>query len=82
MLFANQSSPSQRAVQNEELLLLAEALNRLSPQQKEAIILHHLHDWTITEVAGHLGRSPSAVAGLLHRGLKALRQLLAEKESG
>jgi RNA polymerase sigma-70 factor, ECF subfamily len=77
-LAAEQSSPSQQAANNEELLRLAEALPRLPDAQREAVILHHLQGWTLAELAGHLGRSEPAVAGLLHRGLKKLRELLGE----
>jgi RNA polymerase sigma-70 factor (ECF subfamily) len=79
-LAAEQSSPSQRAERNEELLRLAEALDVLPEAQREALTLHHLHNWTLEEVGRHLGRSPTAVAGLIKRGLKQLRLLLQEHE--
>jgi RNA polymerase sigma-70 factor (ECF subfamily) len=75
-LAADHSSPSGRAVRNEDLLRLADALGALPPQQREAIVLHHLQRWTLAEVAAELDRSEAAVAGLLHRGLKRLRELL------
>jgi DNA-directed RNA polymerase specialized sigma24 family protein len=42
------------------------------------IELHHLRGQTLAEVAAALGTTRPAVAGLLHRGLKKLRQLLAK----
>jgi RNA polymerase sigma-70 factor (ECF subfamily) len=72
-LAADQSSPSQRAERNEQLLRLADALTELPDAQREAVALHYLQGWTVAEVAGHLGRSSTAVVGLLHRGLKQLR---------
>ena len=39
-------------------------------------MLHHLQGATLAQVAQQLDRSPAAVAGLLHRGLKQLRELL------
>ena len=36
----------------------------------------HLQGQALAEVASGLRRSPAAVAGLLHRGLKQLRELL------
>jgi DNA-directed RNA polymerase specialized sigma24 family protein len=42
--------------------------------------LHHLQGQSLSEVAGHFGRSPAAVAGLLHRGLKKLKELLGQLE--
>lgn len=75
-LAAGESSPSVRAVRNEELLRLSDALMALPEGQREAVMLHHLQGWTLTEVATRLGRSDAAVAGLLHRGLRRLRELL------
>ena len=75
-LAAAQSSPSQQAVGNEELLRLSDALLALPEAQREAIVLHHLQDWTLGEVAEHLERTDAAVAGLLHRGLRRLRELM------
>jgi RNA polymerase sigma-70 factor (ECF subfamily) len=80
-LAAQQSSPSQRADRNEQLLRLAEAMEALPEAQREALTLHHLHDWTLEDVGRHLGRSPAAVAGLIKRGLKQLRLLLLEPQA-
>jgi DNA-directed RNA polymerase specialized sigma24 family protein len=38
--------------------------------------MRHLQDRSVTEVGQLMGRSPAAVAGLLRRGLKALRELM------
>jgi RNA polymerase sigma-70 factor (ECF subfamily) len=75
-LAAAQSSPSGQAVRNEELLSLADALLALPAGQREAVVLHHLQGWTLNEVAAQLDRTDAAVAGLLHRGLRRLRELL------
>jgi RNA polymerase sigma-70 factor (ECF subfamily) len=81
MLAAAQSSPSQRAVRNEDLLRLADALARLPESQRQALVLHHLQGFSLKETALTLGRADAAVAGLLHRGLKLLRELmLAEND--
>jgi RNA polymerase sigma-70 factor (ECF subfamily) len=79
-LAAEQSSPSEQAIKNEQLLQLAEALTQLPDAQREVVVLHHLQGWTLAELAAHLGRSEPAVAGLLHRGLDKLRTLLREQE--
>jgi RNA polymerase sigma-70 factor (ECF subfamily) len=79
-LAADQSSPSQRAEQAEQALRLAEALEQLPEAQREALILQHWQGLSLAEIGEHLGRSPEAVAGLLKRGLKQLRQLLRESE--
>jgi RNA polymerase sigma-70 factor (ECF subfamily) len=77
-LVADQSSPSERAARHDELLRLAAALARLSDEQRLAIELHHLQGRPLAEVAAELGRSKGAVAALLFRSVKKLRQLLAE----
>ena len=68
------------ASQNEQLLRLAAALARIPDAQREAVVLHHLQEWPLAEVAEQLGRSESAVAGLLHRGLKSLRRMLEDSK--
>ena len=75
-LTADQSSPDERAERNEELLRLAAALDRLPEAQRQAVELHYLRGWRLEEIAGHLGRGKSAVAGLLHRALDNLREFL------
>ena len=77
-LAADQSSPSESVERHEQLLLLAGALAQLPQDQREAVTLHHLQGWSLAELAKHLGRSEAAVAGLLHRGFKRLRELLHE----
>jgi RNA polymerase sigma-70 factor (ECF subfamily) len=76
MLAAPPSSPSQRAVRNEDLLRLADALTRLPEAQREAIVLHHLQGCTLSETARSIGKTDAAVAGLLHRGLRKLREIM------
>ncbi len=70
------SSPSHHAARAEDLVRLADALARLPDAQREAVVLHHLHGHPLAETARRLGRTDAAAAGLLHRGLKKLRELL------
>ncbi len=72
-----QSSPEQKAERNEELLHLANSLATLPEDQRQALELHHLKGLTLAEVGGVMGRSKEAVAGLLFRGIKRIRQCLA-----
>jgi RNA polymerase sigma-70 factor (ECF subfamily) len=78
LLGVKQASPSQQAVQQEDLLRLAEALNQLPDDQRAAVELHHLEGRTLAETAEALGRSRSAVASLVFRGLRNLRRMLDE----
>ncbi len=79
-LATEQSSPSAVAEKNERLLRLAEALEQLPEAQREAVVLHHLRGLSLAELANHLERSEGAAAGLLHRGIKRLRELLRDLE--
>jgi len=79
-LASEQSSPSQQAQRNEQLLRLAHVLTGLPEAQREALVLHYWQGWTTTEIGRRLDRSPAAVAGLLKRGLKELRAHLLDPE--
>lgn len=79
-LTADQSSPSQQAMQGEQSLRLAAALEQLPEAQREALILQHWQGLSLAEIGAHLGRSPTAIAGLIKRGLKQLRHLMRESE--
>jgi RNA polymerase sigma-70 factor (ECF subfamily) len=75
-LAADQPSPSDQVVRQEQLLRLAEALAGLPEDQRAAVELHYLHEESVAEIATHMGRTRPAVAGLLRRGLQRLRENL------
>ncbi len=77
-LVSLQSSPSQKAVKQEDLLRLSQALTELPEAQREVIVLHHLQGQKLAEVAAEMDRSEAAVAGLLFRGLRTLHTLLGD----
>lgn len=72
-------SPSEVAMKGEEIRALAAALERLEPAQREAVELRYLQDRSLNDSASLMGRSESAVAALLHRGLVKLKQELRRK---
>jgi RNA polymerase sigma-70 factor, ECF subfamily len=75
-LVSEQSSPSQRAEQDEQAMLLVKALAKLPDAQREALLLKHCQGWSLADIGRHLERSPTAVASLLQRGLRQLREHL------
>ncbi len=74
---SQESSPSQRAERNEDVLRLANAVARLPDAQRLAVELHYWQGWSLPEIGAYLDRSATAAAGLLHRGLVALRAELS-----
>jgi RNA polymerase sigma-70 factor (ECF subfamily) len=78
LLAAEQSSPSERAARHEQGVRLAAALAELPEAEREALVLHHLEGRPVEEVARAVGRSRAAVAGLIRRGLRKLRERLCE----
>jgi RNA polymerase sigma-70 factor, ECF subfamily len=74
-----QSSPQERAERDEQLVLLAESLATLPDAQQEAIVMHHLHGLSVSEIGQIIDRTPAAVAGLLKRGLRSLREQFESK---
>jgi len=79
-LVSEQTSPSQRAVCNEQAEQLAKGLAQLLEAERTAIVLKHLKGWSLSQISEQLGRPSDAVAGLLKRGLKKLRMFLQESE--
>ena len=77
-LAAQQSSPSQKAMRSEQAVRLAMALGCLTLPQREAIELHHLKGLPLVEVGRKMGRDKGAVAALIFRGTKRLRELLGK----
>jgi len=80
-LAQQESSPSQRAARSEQAIRLAAALNCLTPPQREAIELHHLQGMPLAEVGKRMKRDKGAVAALIFRGTKRLRELLSNQRS-
>jgi RNA polymerase sigma-70 factor (ECF subfamily) len=72
-------SPAARAERHEELLRLAEAVERLPNDQRDAVILRDVMGLPLVEVAARMRRGERSVAGLLHRGHESLRQMVADK---
>jgi RNA polymerase sigma-70 factor (ECF subfamily) len=79
-LEARQSSPSQHAMKEEDLLRLADALVELPDVQRDAVVLRHLQGLSLAEVSRELRRTEAAVAGLVYRGLNNLKKLLDAQE--
>lgn len=66
----------------EDMSELLEALRRLSPRQRAAIVLRHVADLEMHEVARRMGIATPTVRVHLHRGRAKLRALLGSEEIG
>jgi RNA polymerase sigma-70 factor (ECF subfamily) len=77
---AEDSSPSQALIRADEVLRLADSLVKLPRDQRHAVEQHYLGEQSAGEIARRMNRSETAVAGLLRRGLKRLRELMREAE--
>lgn len=80
LLVAEQSSPSERAAKDEQLVRLAAALEQLPEAQREAVALHKLQGLSLADVAHRMDCTEPAVAGLYRRGIEKLRELLGGPE--
>jgi RNA polymerase sigma-70 factor (ECF subfamily) len=81
MLPGKGPSPSEHLQREEQMIRVALALNQLEEDQRQAFLARHMMELPIADIATLMERSPKAVAGLLLRGRKRLRELLGE-ESG
>jgi RNA polymerase sigma-70 factor (ECF subfamily) len=77
---ADQSTPSEKLIRQEQALRLAAALAQLPERQREALVLQKWHGWKLTQIAAHLECTVGVVAGLQARGLAKLRELLPPDE--
>ncbi len=81
-LAADDPSVSATMQHEEQLLRMIDALDRLPEAQREALLLQHWHGWSLAEIAEQMDRTPAAVAGLLKRGLRTLRELMPQESRG
>ena len=73
LLSAEGSSPSAAVHRDERAGELAEAMLKLTPEQRQAIILKYWQGATLAEIGDELNKSSEAVAGLIFRGMQKLK---------
>ena len=74
------TSASQMAIRREQQEQVATCLMLLPTAQREAIRLRYYDGNSVAEIVQRMGRSETAVAGLLKRGLSTLRKLMGEQQ--
>ena len=78
---AKDPSPSKGMRRNERFDRLEEALDSLSPDHREVVLLARLEGLSLAEVAERMNRTQGAVAQLLWRALKSLRKRFGDTDS-
>jgi RNA polymerase sigma-70 factor (ECF subfamily) len=72
------TTASQRLVRREQQEQMDACLEQLPVAQRQAIRLRFYEGLAVAEIVQQMGRSKTAVAGLLKRGLSTLRELMKE----
>ena len=80
LLSADSSSPSAALHRDERAGELAEAMLKLTPEQRQAIILKYWQGATLAEIGEDLNKSSEAVAGLIFRGMQKLKSEFQQNE--
>ncbi|MCD0458273.1 sigma-70 family RNA polymerase sigma factor [Roseiconus lacunae] len=75
------TSPSGVVIKAETALALVEALHQLPETQAEAIRLRYMEGLSLAQIVERMGKSDTAVAGLLKRGLQKLRTIIDPKNN-
>jgi RNA polymerase sigma-70 factor (ECF subfamily) len=69
-------------MKNEAAVVLAACMDQLPGSQREAIRMRYLEGMPLKEISERMGKSEMAVAGLLKRGLRGLRDELKAIQTG
>ncbi|MBC8496282.1 MAG: sigma-70 family RNA polymerase sigma factor, partial [Chloroflexi bacterium] len=69
-----QASPEERALQKEKINKLYGALDKLTTQQREIIVLRYLLDWQVKAIASYMGMKENTVSVNIRRALHRVRR--------
>jgi RNA polymerase sigma-70 factor (ECF subfamily) len=67
---------------DEVRVAVTQALGMVSEDQRQALVLQHIEDYSVIEVAQLLGRTAKATESLLSRARAAFRDAFEETENG
>lgn len=82
MLIEPGSSPSKRAIGREESVRVLTAIQSLSENHREVLVLRHLEGLSFPDVAKKMNRSTDAATQLWVRAIQKLREALGEFDDG
>lgn len=78
---SSEPNPTEIAIRGEAALRLIGAIARLPEDNAVAISLRYLEGFSLSEIADSMDRSIGSIAGLIHRGLDKLHDILGEEPS-
>jgi RNA polymerase sigma-70 factor (ECF subfamily) len=81
-LLAREKHPAAAIVRQELINRMREAIDRLPASQREVLILRHLEDLSVAEVAAILNTTSAAVTSRHFRALSGLRELMDRESEG
>jgi RNA polymerase sigma-70 factor, ECF subfamily len=73
-------SPPYRALENLERERVRKALLRLTPEQRQVVMLRFYEEWSHDEIAQAIGKTSEATRALQYRALSILRNDLIDEE--
>ncbi len=73
----SESHPEQEAARRQEQEQVRAALQRLTPEQRQVVVLKFIEGWSNETIANAIDKPVGAVKSLQHRALEALRRMLA-----
>ncbi|MCB0209461.1 MAG: sigma-70 family RNA polymerase sigma factor [Anaerolineae bacterium] len=76
---AEHMNPLQQAIQSERNRELVEAIQQLTDEQREVIVLRFMEGLDIQSVAHALDKTPGAIKGLQFRAMRALAELMQSR---
>lgn len=71
-----EDNPSKIAADNMDRERVRAALLRLTPEQRQVVMLKYLEGWENEDVAAHLEKPVGSIKALQHRALDSLRRML------
>ena len=73
---AKTRAPLERLVLNEELLLTLNAIEKLSPEARQVLVMRTIEKAGYEEISGQVGKSVHHIRGICHRARKQLKEIL------
>ena len=76
LLSSEETDPTIQADQNEQRRLIMRAIDRLTEEQRDVILMRFIKGIDVQDIAKALGKKPGAIKGLQHRALRVLAMRL------